>query len=213
MGDKMKMQEALAQYESDVEKFYRLRRNLQLGLNTERPGYYTYPPLTTLEDGPPQKPNPVWIVKPKDFTGKEQVAYYGSRVKVGDQFFYTGSGKAISGRNALRHGRINWPETEKLLKEWNEVSKKINEDYNNALAIIDQKWSKWAWDQGDESRVYIFENNEIYAITTYPGVAGFVVSNALKKEHLHRARPELFKTVSDLLKTYPNFKSYCQELE
>jgi hypothetical protein len=212
----MNITDALQKYEKDTETFYRQRQRLQNGEVGIKLFSYVKPHISLLNAFPP-KPNPVWIVKPSDLTGDEQMqggAFRFSKfVKVGEHVFCRGNGRSTKGRNALRYGRLNWPETVRLYEEWWDVCRTLTNGFEQSLREIELRWSLWAWDEGEKCRVYINERSLWWALSVYPGVKGFVVSSSFEKSKLHMGWTQIVKTTNSLLEAYPFFDQALKELE
>ena len=206
----MKISEALDLRRHEAEAYNRARVALMRGETVNmRPPRYVH--LSELEDYPPE-PKVVWIVRVPGYVGDGTLAagaYSWSRLIVvksarGPEHFRRGSGRSTIGRNALRHGRINWAETVRRYEAWHGLVQSMSAAYNRAVKEIDDQWYHWSWEQTDGDRRYVQQGNFWYSLTAGPGMGTFtIVHCAHEKSDLYKSFSEIFKSPAKLASTYP----------
>jgi hypothetical protein len=206
----MNTAEALAQYDSKAEAFHRARLTiLQGGHATLR---FPRQVLRKDLDGYPPAPKVVWIVRPPGYSGDGSLPHgahkFSSRVAVnsaqGVLYFRGGSGRSTVGRNALRHGRINWAETVRRYSEWYDHSQALDMEFNRACQEIQDKWRLWVWEQTDEGRIYHQQGHLWYSLMAHylPG-AYATVHSAYEKADLYKGFAEHIASAARLTEVYP----------
>jgi hypothetical protein len=171
------------------------------------------PHLVHTLDEWPQVPKIAWIVRPPNFQGDDTIPsaiLYEKAIMIGEAVFLKGSGRAASGRNALRHGRIDWAETRRRYGCWHLEVDQLSKDYTKAIREIELKWSLWFWDQEPFPRGCIQHGGSWYALKKTDSY--WVVHNSHLQENLHWARPEVFYSVAHMLQQYPFLKTVCDTL-
>ncbi len=204
----MRTEEALAEYEKEAEAYHRARLAVQRGEKASM-RHPRRNPVQSLEDFP-QKPKVVWIVRPPGYSGDdtlERAFHFDSIVCVssseGKLGFKRNSGRSIKGHNALRHGRINWPETHRRFSAWWKDSQHRIAEYERNLRALDDKWRRWVWDQNDAYRKYLLREGLWYALTRYPQSSRFRFSVACAHDKSALVDSEVFENVEQLQKIFP----------
>ena len=140
----MNITEALAEYDRQYGENAQARLEFLRGTKVKIPRPTLH--LVHTLDGWPKVPEVAWIVRPPNFQGDTTIPsaiLYGKAIMVGEKVFRKGSGRAAAGRNALRHGRIDWAETRRRYGRWHMEVSQLSLDYNKAIREIEQKWSLW----------------------------------------------------------------------
>ncbi len=208
----MKIIEALVEYDHQQDENARARLEFVRGANVKIPR--ATPRLIYHLEEWPEVPEVAWIVRPPNFQGDTKIPssiLYGKSVTIGGKVFLKGSGRAAAGRNALRHGRINWAETRLRYGLWAMETDQLSLAYNKTIREIERKWSLWFWNQNTFPRGCTQHGNSWYALTRN-GSGHFNVHNSNLQEDLHMARPEYFYSVASLLQQYPFLKTVCDTL-
>jgi len=205
----VKISDALALRRHEAEAYNRARVARMLGETVNmRPPRYVCP--SELEDYPPE-PKVVWIVRAPGYVGDGTLdggaykwsPFIGVRSARGVELFRRGNGRSTIGRNALRHGRINWAETVRRYMTWDGIVQSMSADYSRAVQEIDDQWHRWSWEQTDGDRRYSKHGNFWYSMTTAPGMGAFtVVHRALEKSDLYKSYPAILSPAK-LALTYP----------
>lgn len=204
----MNIIEALAEYDHKCGENAQARLDFLRGgkTNIRRP---TVPPVYSLDEWP-GAPEVVWTVRPPNFQGSTTIPssiLHGKTVTLGEKVFLKGSGRAASGRNALRHGRVNWFESRRRYGGWAVKTNQISKDYYKAIREIEQKWSLWFWNQNPFPRKCVQNGVSWYAVTKCDTT--YTVHNSHLQEDLHCAHPEIFHSVDSVLRSYPFLKAVC----
>jgi hypothetical protein len=210
---KIKMAEAVAKYNRETEPYHRARLAYRLGEDWTSIRVVTPHHVQELEEFP-SNPRVSWVLRPPGFSGNEEIV--GSvfswdtkvSVKNGEEIlhFKRGSGRSTVGNNTLRHGRINWQETQRSYLEWSDETKRLSEAYYGTLKSIDHKWLRWVWSQNEENREYHQVNRIWYALTRFVGRKTFQVAIAGDIETLPLCHQETFRSLDSVRESYPFFR-------
>ena len=206
----MNITEALAEYDRQYGENAQARLDLLRGTKVKIPRPTLH--LVHTLDGWPKVPEVAWIVRPPNFQGDTTIPsaiLYGKAIMVGEHVFLKGSGRAAAGRNALRHGRIDWAETRRRYGRWAMKTDQLSLDYNKAIREIEQKWSLWFWNQEPLPRGCVQSGSSWYALTKHDSY--WVVHNSHLQENLHWAHPQIY-SLKDLLLQYPFLKPLVETL-
>lgn len=206
----MNFTEALAEYDRQYGENAQARLDRLLGSkrNLPRPTLH----LVHTLDGWPKVPEVAWIVRPPNFQGDIKIPsaiLYGKAIMVGEHVFLKGSGRAAAGRNALRHGRIDWAETRRRYWRWYLKVDQLSLEYTKAIREIEQKWSLWFWNQEPFPRGCVQNGGSWYALTKHD--SSWVVHNSHLQENLHWAHPQIY-SLKDLLLQYPFLKPLVETI-
>lgn len=205
----MNITEALAEYDHQQGENAQARLEFLRGTKVKIPR--ATPRLIYHLDEWPKVPEVAWIVRPPNFQGDTKIPsaiLYGKAIMVGEKVFLKGSGRAAAGRNALRHGRIDWAETRRRYGGWAMKTDQLSLAYNKAIREIERKWSLWFWGQNPFPRECVQHGSSWYALTKNNS-AHFNVHNSHLREDLHCAHPEIFYSIASVLQVYPFLKTVC----
>lgn len=212
----MNSHQAIEHFKSECEKYYKyrvafLRAESRSSLSVVR--YPVFLDVNSLDDLP-KKPGVVWIVRPSNWEGGDEFAsaFKWNPVIVVNSpkriaAFKRGSGRSINGRNALRHGRINWKETHDRFMNWWNDTISFSKSYSKSIEKINKKLCRKAWDETDDLREYVVNNHMCYSLTRPADGKGLFVSCAHHKHNLPFQTITIFNSVEELKSRYPFFQS------
>lgn len=152
-----------------------------------------------LDEYPAEPKLPVWIVRPPNFEDSPCAINLGplsKSIRVGKHVFLRGNGRSAAGRNALRHGRVNWKETMQINDDHYYKVFALSKEYWNAIDEIVKKWQYIQWFL---MKPEVFERGNFwYAVARIKGGTIVVLKSTIYAD-LFSAYPQLFYSERDFL--------------
>ena len=192
----MNIQQALEKYDSELGT-WTLEWVSTGKVKTRRPMISAA--VHELDEYPAEPKLPVWIVRPPNFEDSPCAINLGplsKSIRVGKHVFLRGNGRSAAGRNALRHGRVNWKETMQINDDHYYKVFALSKEYWNAIDEIDKKWQYIQWFL---MKPEVFERGNFwYAVARIKGGTIVVLKSTIYAD-LFSAYPQLFYSERDFL--------------